>query len=568
MSFQLIDKRIKTKDTVSNFNKNLNLQNKKDKKNNNGENLNFPYLSSFYYSNFNFLDNKPIIQTKLKVSQTGDEYEREADRVAEQVMRMSPTPEKSHLSMKKSNDDDNKKLNRKCTSCEEEEEEENEELKNINISRKENDGLSHDFDISDNISKHVKDGLSQQGSPLDSSTREFMESRLGSNFGKVRIRNDSRSDQLTRSVNARAFTFGSNIFLSKNESVTDKRLLAHELAHVVQQRALLEQEIQRQPKNAVTQRQVQRQAVEGGGATPGVGEGIDLIFIIKAGKDEKDEFTAEMTKYVKTVLEGQEFFEVDNLDDIFDRLAGTIWRSRGREKIRRIRIVAHGQESIGGVMMSPRSNPRRKVGDMPQLEKRRFILSSDLVKKFVDDASQQDVVRSVMTENAVVEFWGCNLGDVPHAGEDWSRIFNSTFKAPIKTFRTGFDEYYRGARKNEEGETVIVQGKPKKVVRVKNTSEIDELSRADQTIFTRWLLKIYGQLVINGDILPRKGTENQLNYMRDLFNRSEGHIKHIEIVDETQKPLHPIRPGQHRAWKTHWKEFTFRIGNRPETEKR
>ena len=88
-----MDKRTRTKDdTISNFNNNLHLQNNKDKKNNH-ENLNFPYLSSlssssFYYSNFNFLDNKPILQAKLKVSPPRDEHEREADRMAEQVMRM------------------------------------------------------------------------------------------------------------------------------------------------------------------------------------------------------------------------------------------------------------------------------------------------------------------------------------------------------------------------------------------------------------------------------------------------------------------------------------------------
>ena len=116
---------------------------KKEKDNFSNNNLkkqeyNQSFISKADSMDFNFLDNKPIIQTKLKVSQPGDEYEREADRVAEQVMRMSPIPEKSHLSMKNSNDNDydDKKLNRKCTSCEEEEE--NEELQNIKINRNKN----------------------------------------------------------------------------------------------------------------------------------------------------------------------------------------------------------------------------------------------------------------------------------------------------------------------------------------------------------------------------------------------------------------------------------------------
>ena len=56
---------------------------------------------------FKFLDNKPIIQTKLKVSRPGEEQEKEADRIAQQVMRMrSPTPKTSHLSRQNSNNDD------------------------------------------------------------------------------------------------------------------------------------------------------------------------------------------------------------------------------------------------------------------------------------------------------------------------------------------------------------------------------------------------------------------------------------------------------------------------------
>jgi hypothetical protein len=234
LSFQLNDKRTKTENTVSHLNKNFHLQNKKNKKNN-YENLNFPYLSSASFSDFNFLDTKPIIQTKLKVSRTGDEHEREADRIAEQIMRMSE-PEKSHLSMKNSNDD-TKKLDRKCKSCEEEEEKEK-ILKNVKISRKENDSSSNQLDISDNVVKYVND-ISQQGSPLDSSTREFMESRFNYDFANVRIHTDERSAMLANTINALAYTVGHDIMFRNGQFKTNTRegrqLLAHELTHVIQQ---------------------------------------------------------------------------------------------------------------------------------------------------------------------------------------------------------------------------------------------------------------------------------------------------------------------------------------------
>jgi len=64
-----------------------------------------------------------------------------------------------------------------------------------------------------------------------------MESAFGSTFDDVRIHTDSDADALNRSVSAKAFTTGSDIFFSQHASPNDTNLLAHELTHVVQQRA-------------------------------------------------------------------------------------------------------------------------------------------------------------------------------------------------------------------------------------------------------------------------------------------------------------------------------------------
>jgi len=73
------------------------------------------------------------------------------------------------------------------------------------------------------------------GRPLDESIKSFMGPRFGYNFSDVQIHDDSQANQLTDSVNARAFTVGNNIFLGRNESTSDKELMAHELTHVIQQ---------------------------------------------------------------------------------------------------------------------------------------------------------------------------------------------------------------------------------------------------------------------------------------------------------------------------------------------
>jgi hypothetical protein len=79
------------------------------------------------------------------------------------------------------------------------------------------------------------------GSTLDADTRTDMESRLGHDFGDVRVHTDGAADASARSVNAHAYTVGSNIVFQRDRydpsSDSGKHMLAHELTHVVQQRS-------------------------------------------------------------------------------------------------------------------------------------------------------------------------------------------------------------------------------------------------------------------------------------------------------------------------------------------
>lgn len=76
------------------------------------------------------------------------------------------------------------------------------------------------------------------GSALDATTRSSMESGFGTSFEDVRIHQDSESDVLTRRLTSHAFTTGTDIFLRSDASPGDNHLIAHELTHVVQQRAM------------------------------------------------------------------------------------------------------------------------------------------------------------------------------------------------------------------------------------------------------------------------------------------------------------------------------------------
>ena len=93
-----------------------------------------------------------------------------------------------------------------------------------------------------NVPPSVHNVLSSAGRPLDTGTRSFMESRFGQDFGGVRVHNDSQAAESARAVNAHAYTVGQDVVFGAGQYAPDtskgRHLLAHELAHTVQQRGL------------------------------------------------------------------------------------------------------------------------------------------------------------------------------------------------------------------------------------------------------------------------------------------------------------------------------------------
>ncbi len=87
----------------------------------------------------------------------------------------------------------------------------------------------------------VHEVLGSSGRPLDPGPRAYMEPRFGHDFGKVRIHTDARAAESAQAVNALAYTVGVNVVFGAGRyapaSPTGRQLIAHELAHVVQQQA-------------------------------------------------------------------------------------------------------------------------------------------------------------------------------------------------------------------------------------------------------------------------------------------------------------------------------------------
>ncbi|MDV7390900.1 DUF4157 domain-containing protein [Arthrospira platensis SPKY1] len=86
----------------------------------------------------------------------------------------------------------------------------------------------------------VHEVLRSPGRPLDPATRAYMEPRFGRDFSRVRVHTDGRASESAQTINARAYTVGNHIAFGVGqyapETSSGERLLAHELAHTVQQR--------------------------------------------------------------------------------------------------------------------------------------------------------------------------------------------------------------------------------------------------------------------------------------------------------------------------------------------
>lgn len=87
----------------------------------------------------------------------------------------------------------------------------------------------------------VHDVLRSPGQPLDPATRTFMEPRFGHDFGQVRVHTDANAIESARAIAAQAYTVGVHVAFAEGryapETTAGRRLLAHELTHVVQQAA-------------------------------------------------------------------------------------------------------------------------------------------------------------------------------------------------------------------------------------------------------------------------------------------------------------------------------------------
>jgi hypothetical protein len=151
----------------------------------------------------------------LKIGQVDDPLEHEADRAAELVMH-TPGPGISATAQQ---------LSRKCASCEDK----------AGLPS----GLVGSRSTAGEAPGIVEQALRSPGQPLDASSRAYFEPRFGYDFSNVRVHCDQQAAKAARAIDALAFTVGHHVVfqtgLYGQETEARRKLLAHELAHTVQQ---------------------------------------------------------------------------------------------------------------------------------------------------------------------------------------------------------------------------------------------------------------------------------------------------------------------------------------------
>jgi len=188
------------------------------------------------------------IQGKLAVSQPGDRYEVEADQVADRVMRMTEIPGTSPKSGGST-------------------------------------GRTTAVDVVQRVASLraagasapsiVHEVLRSPGHPLPASAHAFFAPRFGRDFSAVRVHSDQKAAESAQAVDAVAYTAGKDIVFAAGRyalgTTAGQRLIAHELAHVVQQGAAPRSAGSEPPESSALDgpQMIQRQAGGSGGAGSG-----------------------------------------------------------------------------------------------------------------------------------------------------------------------------------------------------------------------------------------------------------------------------------------------------------
>ncbi|MFD1163834.1 eCIS core domain-containing protein [Hwangdonia seohaensis] len=206
----------------------------------------------------------PFIQPKLNIGKPGDKYEVEADAMADKVVNNKNTGDTiqkaegteeelqkkplaasiSPLVQKQSEATDEENVQTKCADCEQEEK--------VQRVEEEEESLQMKTESSNSAPTNIESSLKSSkgsGQRLSQPIKQSMETGFGADFSHVNIHTDNHAVQMSKQINAQAFTHGNDIYFNNGKynpsSRSGKHLLAHELTHTIQQKCMVQKKIQK-----------------------------------------------------------------------------------------------------------------------------------------------------------------------------------------------------------------------------------------------------------------------------------------------------------------------------------
>jgi hypothetical protein len=352
-----------------------------------------------------------ILQTKLKIGQLGDKYEQEADWVANAVMRM-PQVVSNEIPYKQNTCPACREKELQRQPIEEEEEElqrqpiegEEEELRKQPIEEEEEEELQanmtsgHIPEVQPDIESRIQ-SLKGGGHPLSEKDRAFFETHFGRDFTQVRVHTGTQAAEAARAVNAKAYTVGHDVVFGTGQyapgTTSGQRLLAHELAHTIQQQQAPEFNRFEQLKahTPVIQRQIaQPQVPVAGHLTQAVVDRIVSSIILS----ELDKFQNILIDVIGSVPlpQGQQGPPAPISIRVHVQAAYFINTATARAHYRQARRAAHFAAIIRAlrrrreVSLIEGGRGPRSVGRAVELGK----ATPEDIKKFVEEALSQGII--------------------------------------------------------------------------------------------------------------------------------------------------------------------------------
>jgi hypothetical protein len=385
------------------------------------------------------------LQRKLAIGETHDPLEAEADSMADRVLRMTdPTAPVASSSAPPI-------LQRKCScegsgsQCKECEEAE----RGKKLHRKAaSTAASHE------APPVVHDVLSSPGHPLDTATRAFFEPRFGYDFSSVRVHADTHASESAHSVNALAYTVGHNLVFGSGRytpsTPVGRRLLAHELSHVVQQKG---DTIQRSPEDEASSPEQMRLPPKG------INPEVDL----PRTPMEEAKLSCAVSHKVITFILGPD-------GDPFYKAAHEYWKQPGRTD-----ILVTSQRTLTGVLdylkdqkhappngrswgqlnLVTHANEEGGMGFKLSSESQSNISPEELDQKIKAGAIPK-VDDSVIDRSTAINVHGCAIGRNPQMLKELSQAISGD-KSDVYAPKDLQAYKYSGRGKSEKTEEYLVE---------------------------------------------------------------------------------------------------------------